>query len=140
MNSFNHYAYGAIGDWLYRVVAGLDLDPVHPGYKHVVIAPHPGGGLTRARASLETQYGRVVSGWTLESGTLTLDVAVPANASATVRLPGARLEDLTESGRRAAGVAGVHASRQEGDAAVLEVGSGSYRFAYPYRTAVRAAP
>ena len=50
MNSFNHYAYGAIGEWMYRVVAGLELDPREPGYKHVLVQPQPGGGLTSAEA------------------------------------------------------------------------------------------
>ena len=101
MNSFNHYAYGAIGDWMYRVVAGLDFDPEQPGYRHIIIAPHPGGGLTRARAALETLYGRASSSWTLANGQLTLKVEVPPNTRATVRMP---------------------------DGTVQEVGSGSYAF------------
>ena len=52
MNSFNHYAYGAIGEWMYRVVAGLEIDPREPGYKHVLVQPQPGGGLTSAEARL----------------------------------------------------------------------------------------
>ena len=54
MNSFNHYAYGAVGDWMYQTVAGLDTDPESPGYRHLRIQPRPGGGLTAARAALET--------------------------------------------------------------------------------------
>ena len=55
---FNHYAYGAIGEWMYRVVAGLELDPAEPGYKHVLVQPQPGGGLTSAEARLETPLRR----------------------------------------------------------------------------------
>ena len=62
MNSFNHYAYGAIGEWMYRIVTGIELDEAHPGYKHVLIQPQPGGGLTFANASVESIYGRVASG------------------------------------------------------------------------------
>src|SRR5204863_9466797 len=51
MNSFNHYAYGAVGDWMYRVVAGLNSDPAQPGYKHIIVRPQPGGGFTFARAT-----------------------------------------------------------------------------------------
>ncbi len=91
MNSFNHYAYGAIGDWMVRVVAGLDLDEANPGYKHLVIHPEPGGTLTSARAELTTQYGSAVSGWKIADGRLTLDVRVPPNTRATIRLPGATL-------------------------------------------------
>ncbi|HEX9186556.1 MAG TPA: family 78 glycoside hydrolase catalytic domain, partial [Vicinamibacteria bacterium] len=68
MNSFNHYAYGAIGEWMYRVVAGLDLDPREPGYRHVLVQPQPGGGLTAAEARLETPYGEAASGWALAEG------------------------------------------------------------------------
>ena len=64
MNSFNHYAYGAIGDWLYQVVAGIEIDPNVPGYKRVLIQPQPGGGLTYASASFDSLYGRIESKWT----------------------------------------------------------------------------
>ena len=128
MNSFNHYAYGAIGDWMYRVVAGIEIDPAHPGYQHVLIQPHPGGGLTHARAAVETQYGRVASGWELHDGTLAVDVEVPPNATATVRLPHATLAQVTESGSALSGAAGVHSPRQDAADVVMEIGSGSYRF------------
>ena len=62
MNSFNHYAYGAIGEWMYSVVAGIGIDEAKPGYKHVVIAPRPGGELTYAKAAVESVYGRVCVG------------------------------------------------------------------------------
>jgi alpha-L-rhamnosidase len=92
MNSFNHYAYGAIGEWMYRVVAGIGLDEAKPGYQHVVIEPRPGGGLTYARASVETMYGRVAAGWEKADDKLTLKVTIPANATATVKLPSGRTE------------------------------------------------
>ncbi len=60
MNSFNHYSYGAIGDWMYRVMVGLDTYEDGPGYKHIRIMPHPGGGFTKAQASLETNYGKAM--------------------------------------------------------------------------------
>jgi alpha-L-rhamnosidase len=132
MNSFNHYAYGAIGDWMYRVMAGIDTDETAPGYKHVLIEPRPGGGFTRVKAHHDTMYGRVGSAWTLEGGRFELAVEVPPNTTATVRLPGARLADVTESSRPlAAGNGIIEAPRQDGDAVVVEVGSGRYSFAYP---------
>jgi alpha-L-rhamnosidase len=88
MNSFNHYAYGSIGEWMYSTVAGIEPDPKHPGYKHVLIRPQPGGGLTWARGELETRYGRISSAWKLEKGKMILDLTIPANTSATVVLPG----------------------------------------------------
>jgi alpha-L-rhamnosidase len=131
MNSFNHYAYGAIGDWMYSVMAGIDVDPAAPGYKHVLVQPRPGGGFKSVRASHETMYGRVVSAWKIESGAFELAVEVPANTRATVRLPGAKLAEVTEGGKALATGDGVAASRQDGDSVVVEVGSGRYAFAYP---------
>jgi alpha-L-rhamnosidase len=94
MNSFNHYAYGAIGDWMYSVVAGIGIDEARPGYKHIVIAPKPGGGLTYARASVESEYGLVASGWEIRDGKFALKVEVPTNTTAIVRLPGGRVEEV----------------------------------------------
>lgn len=87
MNSFNHYAYGAIGDWLYNTVAGVEIDPAQPGYKHAILCPQPGGGLTFARAALDTMYGQLVSDWKLENGIFEYIVVVPPNTTATVHLP-----------------------------------------------------
>jgi alpha-L-rhamnosidase len=131
MNSFNHYAYGAIGEWMYRVVAGLEVDPREPGYKHVLVQPQPGGGLTQAEARLLTPYGEAASGWTLGGGTLTVNATVPPNAHGTVTLPGARLADVSEGGTPVASAAGVKNAEQRGTDVVVRVGSGSYAFSYP---------
>ncbi len=88
MNSFNHYAYGAIGKWLYEVAAGIGIDPEQPGYRHILIHPRPGGGLTYARATHESMYGTIVSGWELEGEKLQMEVEVPANTTATISIPG----------------------------------------------------
>ncbi len=131
MNSFNHYAYGAIGDWMVRVVAGLGVDERAPGYKHILIRPQPGGGLTSARAELMTQYGRAASGWRVAGDRLTIDVRVPPNTAATVRLPGATLAQVTEGPSAVASSAGLTSAVQDGDAVVAELGSGDYSFSYP---------
>lgn len=86
MNSYNHYAYGAIGDWMYRTIAGINSAADTPGYKSIVIAPKPGGKLTHASAELETAYGTVKSAWVLENNLLKLDVTIPANTRATIML------------------------------------------------------
>ena len=131
MNSFNHYAYGAIGEWLYTRVAGIRIDEGHPGYAHVIIAPHPGGGLTEVRATHDSPYGEVASGWTLTGGTMALEVVVPPNTTATVHLPEAAADSVTESGGPAGQAVGVRTlARGEGEA-VVEVGSGSYVFSWP---------
>jgi len=88
MNSFNHYAYGAIGQWMHERIAGLAPDPAQPGYKHFFIQPAPGGPLTTARAELETPYGKASSSWILKDGTLNIEAVVPPNTTATLILPG----------------------------------------------------
>jgi len=90
MNSFNHYAYGAIGQWMYERVAGLDPDPAYPGYKHFFVRPLVGGPLTSARAELETSYGTASSGWAKKGNTLEMDVVVPPNTTATIEFPDGR--------------------------------------------------
>ena len=87
MNSFNHYAYGAVGAWLYSQVAGIALDPQTPGYARFVLAPKPGGELTFAKAHLDTLHGRIESEWHLENGSFRYRFVVPANTSASVLLP-----------------------------------------------------
>ena len=130
MNSFNHYAYGAIGEWMYRVMAGIDTDEAAPGYKHVLIQPQPGGGFTSVKASHETPYGKVGSAWTLQDGRFELAVEVPPNSRATVRLPKAQVANVSESGKPLADGNGITGHRQDGSVTVIEVGSGQYRFAY----------
>ena len=85
MVSFNHYAAGAVGDWLYRRVAGLE--PIEGGYRRFRVAPLIGGGLTSAKASVRTPYGRASSSWTLDGSRLTLRVEVPVSAMCEVVLP-----------------------------------------------------
>jgi len=131
MNSFNHYAYGAIGEWLYTRVAGIQIDEENPGYAHVIIAPHPGGGLTQARATHQSPYGEVVSGWKVADGNMTLELAVPPNATASVHLPGATAESVTEGSVTAGDAAGVRDVAQGEGETTLRVGSGRYRFSWP---------
>ncbi|GAA0956876.1 glycoside hydrolase family 78 protein [Actinocorallia libanotica] len=85
MTSFNHYAFGAVSDWLHRTVAGLA--PAAPGYRRLRMAPRPGGGLTHASARLRTPYGEAACGWRLNGDRLSVEATVPANVSAEVSLP-----------------------------------------------------
>lgn len=127
MTSFNHYAYGAVGDWLYRVVAGIDVDERGPGYKQIIIKPQPGGGLTHAAASLNTYYGTIRSGWKQEGGKLTLSVAIPANTTATIYVPAASADAVRENGQSLT-TAGLTVSGSEGGYVAIPVGSGTYSF------------
>ncbi|TVQ17054.1 MAG: hypothetical protein EA382_19360 [Spirochaetaceae bacterium] len=136
MNSFNHYAYGSIGAWMYEQVAGLSVDMARlvTGEPPIRIAPLPGYGLTHAKASLDTPFGDAVSAWKIASGRVTLDVTIPANATARVEVP--------------AGVSDIEVDAEYDDHDVEElvileessggvyafnVGAGSYSFSWDYR-------
>jgi alpha-L-rhamnosidase len=95
MNSLNHYAYGAIGEWIYERIAGIA--PLEAGYKTIRIAPVPKMPLTAAEANLNTPYGKVVSSWTTAEGIFNLKVTVPPNTTAEVIMPG-RIENVEENG------------------------------------------
>lgn len=129
MNSFNHYAYGAIGEWMYKTITGINPDPENPGYKHFTIAPQPGGGLTTATAILETLYGRISSKWRIENGIFELEVSVPANTAATIILPKAADSEITESSQPLSALLYETIKKQDGTMSV-KVGSGNYLFKY----------
>jgi hypothetical protein len=128
MNSFNHYSYGAIGEWLYHVAAGIEVDTNDAGYHHVLVQPRPGGGLTRVRAVLDSPYGEVASAWQLTESGLRLQVTAPPNTRATVRLPAAKLSEVTESGTALKQAEGVMSARVSRGVATIEIGSGRYEF------------
>ena len=86
MNSFNHYAYGAIGEWLYRVSAGIEIDEKNPGYKHSIIYPRIGGNLAFVDASYNSVYGPVAVKWSCIKSEVTLEVTVPHNTTADIIL------------------------------------------------------
>ena len=129
MNSFNHYAYGAIGDWMYRVVAGLDTYDDAPGYKHIKIQPHVGGGLTNASVVLETYYGRVISGWKTEGDKFVSVIEIPANTTATVFLPVSNADLITENGSPLS--KDIQVVKGEDGKVVLKLGSGKYHLEMP---------
>jgi alpha-L-rhamnosidase len=86
MTSFNHYAFGAVADWLHRTVAGLA--PAAPGYRRLAIRPLPVLGLTYAHARHKTPYGTAEAGWRIVGDTLHVAAVVPPNTTAEVTLPG----------------------------------------------------
>ncbi|MBA7696348.1 hypothetical protein ES703_104995 [subsurface metagenome] len=139
MNSFNHYAFGSVGRWLFGTVAGIDTEG--SGYKRIIIRPRPGGGFSYAKASYKSIHGKIVSDWKIKGHTFTLNVTVPANTTATVCVPARTAESVTESGGPAAKSKGVRFLRMEADAAVYEVGSGNYAFvseAYTEEAAIKS--
>ncbi|MEO6719432.1 MAG: glycoside hydrolase family 78 protein [Ferruginibacter sp.] len=132
MNSFNHYAYGAIGDWMYRVVAGIEIG--EPGYKHILIQPHPTKRLTYAKAGFESAYGKIASGWEVRDGKLIVRVSIPANTTATITLPSVQPDKVMEGGSPLGNQFG-EVKQQDGNT-VFNVGSGDYVFEYATSLAV----
>jgi alpha-L-rhamnosidase len=130
MNSFNHYAYGAIGDWMYRNITGLQ--EVKPGYKEMVVRPLPGGKLTQAQAEYATPYGLAKSSWSIDNGTLKLDLTIPTNTTATVIMPQAAGKKITERSIDIKKVKVITDVTNVGNDVSVRIGSGSYRFEYPY--------
>jgi alpha-L-rhamnosidase len=126
MNSFNHYAYGAIGDWMYRVSAGIET--MSPGYKHVVIQPHPSKRLEYARASFESPYGQISSGWERKDGRIIVKVKIPANALATIILPAGDISKISEGGKPLSGNPGFNNVKTSDNHVTFDTGSGDYIF------------
>jgi alpha-L-rhamnosidase len=85
MTSFNHYALGAVVDWLYTTVAGLRA--AEPGYSRLLLQPTPGPGLEHAKASLDTPYGLAECGWKIDGERMLIDALVPEGVTADVVLP-----------------------------------------------------
>jgi alpha-L-rhamnosidase len=127
MNSFNHYAYGAVGEWMYRTMAGVSA--LKPGYRKILIAPETGEGITFSDFSHRTPYGTVTSAWRHTDDGFELDVTVPGNSTAEVHVPAKGKWEVTEGGRPAYETEDVTFLRMEDGAAVLVVGSGNYEFA-----------
>lgn len=126
MTSFNHYAYGAVGDWMYRDVAGIDVDEEGAGYKKIIIRPHLGDGLSSAKATLQTNYGLASSAWRKEAKETVYTIEIPVNTSATVYLPTTNIPDIEEGGKPISSdmkILGI-----EGAYTKLQVGSGKYEF------------
>jgi alpha-L-rhamnosidase len=132
MNSFNHWAFGAVGEWIWRELVGINPDPSQPGYRHFVVRPRPGEGFTWVKGRYDSIRGRIVSDWRIEGGRFVLDVAIPPNTTATIYVPAAGAEAVTEGGKPAAQSDGVKLLRTEEGAAVFEVSSGKYTFSAPY--------
>ena len=132
MNSYNHYAYGAIGDWMYRVIAGIDTKEDGPGYKHIIIKPTVGGNFQNAVANYQTNYGKIISHWELNNGNLFLEVQIPANTTATVYLPSSGSGEISESGKPISSFPEIKTAEPLSGYAGVNIGSGVYHFSIPY--------
>ncbi|MEU0752122.1 alpha-L-rhamnosidase [Streptomyces albogriseolus] len=119
MNSFNHYAYGSVGEWMYAHIAGIA--PGRPGYREVVVRPRPGGGIDEARATLTSVRGPISTRWKHRHGRFELTCSLPANTTAQVWIPASATDRVQHTG--------AIPLRHEDDCQVFRVGSGTHRFA-----------
>jgi alpha-L-rhamnosidase len=130
MNSFNHYAYGAIGDWMYRISAGIEA--AEPGYKKIRIQPNISKKLDYSKASFESLYGTIASGWERKNGKITVKVKIPANTSADILLPTDNLSNVTENGAPFVAGAGksLNTATEAKRSTLIARGSGEYTFEF----------
>lgn len=128
MNSFNHYAYGAIQEWMFAYSIGIQRDEQQPGYKHILLQPRIGGSFTHIKGHYDTVYGRVESGWNKSGKGYTYHASVPANTTATLYLPLTDPSGVTESGKEAGKAEGIKYIGLRDGKAIYELASGIYNF------------
>jgi alpha-L-rhamnosidase len=122
MNSYNHYAFGSVMAWVYRYAAGIDTTLDSPGFKRIVIHPHPDAKMPSMHGEYDSVYGKIISDWKNEPGQLfQLTVTIPANTTASVVLPASEGQTVTLDGSAA------H-THLDGGTQVVEVGSGTHNF------------
>jgi len=128
MNSFNHYAYGAVGNWLYTKVAGIQADQETPGYKKTIIKPHITEQLTYAKAEYHSVYGKILSHWQMTDGKLRLNIVVPPNTTAQIHIPAKGIEQVLENNAPVSGDQNIKVTGIKDGRVILETGSGEYKF------------
>jgi len=130
MNSFNHYAFGSVGEYLYSAIGGIN--PASPGYKTIRIQPVPGTGLTWANTSYNSTRGLISTAWTNAGNTFNMAVEIPPNTTAQIYVPTTNAAAITENGRPAASSPGVAYVGSSNNYAIYAVGSGKYMWSSPY--------
>jgi len=128
MNSFNHYALGAVGEWMYKSILGISPDEQRPGCEHIIIRPRPGGSLTWAKGSYDSVRGKVSVEWRFEASDWLLNLTIPPNVTATVYLPAGDISDVSESGSPVASAPDVRYVETTDRSMVFLIESGRYRF------------
>lgn len=128
MNSFNHYAYGAIGDWMYRSICGIDTYDEGAGYKKIKIKPHIGGNLSYANADLQTAYGKLSAHWKILEGKFMLDIEIPPNTTAMVYMPASSAASIRESNHPLDAERELSVLEKDENYIPIQLGSGHYYF------------
>jgi alpha-L-rhamnosidase len=128
MNSFNHYAYGAVAEWLYRYAAGIDEDHSDPGFHKIVLHPEFNAELGSAKASFDSPYGTITSDWKVDGNTTSWNVVVPANTSAMIYFPGDATARVMEGGKDIGQSSDVAFVLRDPSKSVYQAGAGTYTF------------
>jgi len=131
MNSFNHYSIGAVGEWMYKIILGINPSDEHPGFKHFTIKPQPGGSLTWAKGSYKSINGLISSEWRKDKGQLKLDVKIPVNTSATIILPVDRNAMIKLNSNSLANEM-INRNHNVENETAIDLGSGKYSFEVSY--------
>ncbi len=126
MNSFNHYAYGCIGEWMYSTIGGIQPDG--PGYKKIIIHPVINKILTYANTSYQSIQGKIVSNWKIRQNKIILDITIPINTRATVYIPTRNSQKIKESGKLVSLSKEIKYLTTENKYAIYQLGSGNYHF------------
>lgn len=126
MNSFNHYAFGAVGGWMYGTIGGIT--PAEKGFQRIRVAPQPGGGLAYARMSYDSIQGKVSCEWRLDGAEFELRTTIPPNTRAPVRIPAQSLACVTESEQPIEDAPGVATAHFQDDLLTCDIGAGIYSF------------
>lgn len=137
MNSFNHFAYGAVGEWIWRNLVGINTEEPFPAFKHFLIAPLPGPGFRGVTGTYDSIRGKIRSAWEITGGVFELTVIIPPNTTAAVRIPTCDPDTVKESGLLAPQAESVEFLRNEPGAAFYEVSSGTYSFTATYSSSNR---
>lgn len=132
MNSFNHYAYGAVAAWMYHTMAGINADSSNPGFKHMIIAPYPDARLGSVKASYDSIYGTISVDSQYSAGQWSYKLSIPANTSATVKLPTLSFSSITVNGKALSelkpDVDGIEYVSTENGVATFNIVAGSFEF------------
>jgi alpha-L-rhamnosidase len=128
MNSFNHYAFGSIGQWLYGDLAGIKPDPARPGFKHILIAPQIRDGIEWCRAAFRSPHGRISVSWTQSRQRIGIDLEIPPNTTAAITLPVESAGQVTEGQGALVEADGIVEVHVDESGLIVTTGSGRYAF------------
>ena len=128
MTSFNHFAFGAVGEWIYRVILGINIDESQPGFKHFILKPQPGGSLTWVKGSYRSIQGLIAIQWQFEDKIFKCEVTIPPNTTATIHLPAKDIEAISENGIPIHQLKEIEIIKHVNNAVIFKISSGTYSF------------